>query len=189
MAGKTGATGQESDSPFVSISMLPVYRSLEALGRRGRFIRPAGRIAERARDVIFYSEHFETDGAAVYAQACEHGLEGTLSKVRNAPYRSGRGDYWIKVKCWQRREFVVVGFVPESTAGISALRLGEMRGGKLMYAGKVGTGWGRETAADIRAKLDQTAGISALRLGEMRGGKLMYAGKVGTGWGREKRRP
>jgi bifunctional non-homologous end joining protein LigD len=95
------------------------------------------------------------NGAAVYAQACEHGLEGTLSKVRNAPYRSGRGDYWIKVKCWQRREFVVVGFVPESTAGISALRLGEMRGGKLMYAGKVGTGWGRETAADIRAKLDR----------------------------------
>jgi ATP-dependent DNA ligase len=90
----------------------------------------------------------------VYAQAREHGLEGTLSKVRNAPYRSGRGDYWIKVKL-AAPKVVVVDVVPESTAGISALRLGEMRGGKLMYAGKVGTGWGRDKAADMRAKLDR----------------------------------
>ncbi len=81
-------------------------------------------------------------------------MEGILSKVRDAPYRSGRGDTWVKVKCWQRRKLVVVGFVPESTAGIAALRLGEMCGGKLMYAGKVGTGWSRQDAADIRRKMD-----------------------------------
>jgi bifunctional non-homologous end joining protein LigD len=64
-------------------------------------------------------------------------VEGTISKVRDAPYRSGRGETWIKVKCWQRRKFVLVGFVRESSAGIAALRLGEMRYGKLMYDGKM----------------------------------------------------
>ena len=103
---------------------------------------------------IVYSEHFEIEGAATYVQACRLGVEGTISKVRDAPYRSGRGESWIKVKCWQRRKFVVVGFVPESSAGIAALRLGEMRNGKLMYAGKVGTGWDRAAAADIRRQMD-----------------------------------
>jgi bifunctional non-homologous end joining protein LigD len=103
---------------------------------------------------IVYSEHFDIEGAALYAQACKLGVEGTISKVRDAPYRSGRGESWIKVKCWQRRRFVIVGFVPESSAGIAALRLGEMRDGKLMYAGKVGTGWGRAAAADIRRQMD-----------------------------------
>ena len=46
------------------------------------------------------------------------------------------------------------GLRPESSAGIAALRLGEMRDGKLMYAGKVGTGWGRAAAADIRRQMD-----------------------------------
>jgi bifunctional non-homologous end joining protein LigD len=103
---------------------------------------------------IVYSEHFEIEGATLYDHASRLGMEGILSKVADAPYRSGRGESWIKVKCWQRRKFVVVGFVPESTAGIAALRLGEMREGKLMYAGKVGTGWSRQAAADIRRKMD-----------------------------------
>ena len=47
-----------------------------------------------------------------------------------------------------------MGFVPESLTGIAALRLGEMRDGKLMYAGKIGTGWGRAVAADIRRRMD-----------------------------------
>jgi bifunctional non-homologous end joining protein LigD len=111
-------------------------------------------LLEKAPHPIVYSEHFEIEGPALYDQACRLGVEGTISKVRDAPYRSGRGETWIKVKCWQRRKFVVVGFVPESSAGIAALRLGEMRNGKLMYAGKVGTGWGRAAAADIRRQMD-----------------------------------
>jgi bifunctional non-homologous end joining protein LigD len=40
-------------------------------------------------------------------------LEGTVSKMANAPYRSGRCEHWLKVKCWRCDRFVVVGFVPE----------------------------------------------------------------------------
>ena len=106
---------------------------------------------------ILYSEHFEIEGEVMYAQACKFGVEGTLSKLRNAPYRSGRGESWIKVKCMQRRRFVVVGFVPEASSAVAALRLGELRDGKLMYVGKVGTGWGRELSAEMRRTLQPLA--------------------------------
>jgi bifunctional non-homologous end joining protein LigD len=45
-----------------------------------------------------YSEHFD-DGAALYAHASNLGLEGVVSKRAEAPYRSGRGEHWVKVKC------------------------------------------------------------------------------------------
>ena len=41
--------------------------------------------------------HFD-DGAALLAAAEVHGLEGVVSKKRNAPYRSGRRPEWVKVK-------------------------------------------------------------------------------------------
>jgi bifunctional non-homologous end joining protein LigD len=66
---------------------------------------------------IFYSEHFE-DGTDLYARATEMKLEGIVSKTGNAPYRSGRCEHWLKVKCWRRDRFVVVGFVPEGSSGL-----------------------------------------------------------------------
>jgi bifunctional non-homologous end joining protein LigD len=59
-------------------------------------------ILEKPQHPIVFSEHFEIEGAALYHQACKLGVEGTISKLRDAPYRSGRGEAWIKVKCWQR---------------------------------------------------------------------------------------
>jgi bifunctional non-homologous end joining protein LigD len=64
---------------------------------------------------VLYSEHFE-DGAGLYARACEMDLEGIVSKRADAPYRSGRGEHWLKVKCWKQDRFAVVGFVPEGSS-------------------------------------------------------------------------
>ena len=62
---------------------------------------------------------------------------------------------WIKVKCWQRREIRRRGVrAREHGRNCGSSRLGEMRDGKLMYAGKVGTGWGRAMVADIRRRMD-----------------------------------
>lgn len=103
---------------------------------------------------IVYSEHVEMDGEAMFRRACELGLEGIVSKLRTDRYRSGRTDSWIKTKCWQRGTFAVIGFVPQGRASIAALRLARVEAGALVYCGKVGTGWDRATAADIRTKLD-----------------------------------
>jgi len=113
-------------------------------------------LAECRAQRIFYSEHFE-DGADLYVRATEMKLEGIVSKMANAPYRSGRCEHWLKVKCWRRDRFVVVGFVPEGSAGILKLRLARREGGALIYAGRVGTGWDHKTAHAIRCALEPLA--------------------------------
>jgi bifunctional non-homologous end joining protein LigD len=105
---------------------------------------------------VLYSDHFE-DGADLYARAIALGLEGIVSKRTDAPYRSGRGEAWIKVKCLKRERFVVVGFAPEGSAGIAKLRLARHEGDSLVYVGRVGTGWDRKTAAAIRRALEPLA--------------------------------
>jgi bifunctional non-homologous end joining protein LigD len=105
---------------------------------------------------IFYSDHFE-DGTALYARATEMKLEGIVSKMANAPYRSGRCEHWLKVKCWRRDRFVVIGFVPEGSTGILKLRLARREGGALIYVGRVGTGWDHKIAHAIRRALEPLA--------------------------------
>jgi bifunctional non-homologous end joining protein LigD len=113
-------------------------------------------LSQRRAHRISYNEHFE-DGKALYAHAIEMKLEGIVSKMRNAPYRSGRCEHWLKVKCWRRDRFVVVGSVPEGSSGILKLRLARREGGGLIYAGRVGTGWDRQTAHAVRRTLEPLA--------------------------------
>jgi len=104
-----------------------------------------------------YSEHFEEDGDLVLRHACRLSLEGVVSKDRGAPYRSGRGRDWIKSKCSERQEFVVAGFVPSTTSrkSIGSLLLGYYEGGKLIHAGRVGTGFTQAVAADLFRRLNK----------------------------------
>jgi bifunctional non-homologous end joining protein LigD len=81
-----------------------------------------GFLAEAAVSGIIFSEQFD-DGADLYKRARRMGLEGIVSKRADAPYRSGRTEAWIKVKCWNRGRFVVVGFVPDGAGGLAKLRL------------------------------------------------------------------
>ena len=103
-----------------------------------------------------YSEHFEENGALVLEQACRLSLEGIVSKVRNAPYRSGRGKDWLKSKCSARQEFVIAGFVPStaSNKAIGSLAVGHHEKGKLVYAGRVGTGFSQKVARDLYRRLN-----------------------------------
>ena len=116
------------------------------------FLAEAGTTAPR----ILYSEHFE-DGADLYARAIGMSLEGIVSKTADAPYRSGRSQQWLKVKSWKRERFAVVGFVPEGSHGLLKLRLARQEGRALVYVGRVGTGWDRETAREIRRALEPLA--------------------------------
>ncbi len=108
---------------------------------------------------IRLSEHFDTPGASVLLQACRMHLEGIISKLRNAPYRSGRTGDWIKTKCSNRQEFVVAGFSPSTAAprAVGALVVGYYEDGKLHYAGRIGTGYTHKTASDLWKQLDKLA--------------------------------
>ena len=83
-------------------------------------------------------------GDAFFRQACAMRLEGAVCKKADSLYAAGRRTRdWIKVKCVQRQEMVVGGYTdPQgSRQGFGALLLGYYDGGKLRYAGKVGTGF------------------------------------------------
>jgi bifunctional non-homologous end joining protein LigD len=103
------------------------------------------------------SEHFEQDGATMLAHACRMGLEGIVSKRKKEPYRSGRGEHRIKTKCVERQEFVILGYVPSSVSkgSVGSLVVGYYEGGKLMYAGRVGTGFSAGVARSLRQQLDK----------------------------------
>ncbi|HET7847807.1 MAG TPA: DNA ligase D [Pseudolabrys sp.] len=101
------------------------------------------------------SESIEEKGPALVRHACRLGLEGIISKRRDAPYHSGRGHDWLKTKCSDRQEFVIAGYVP-STAdahAVGALVLGFYEGGKLRYAGRTGTGFTHTSARELYRKL------------------------------------
>jgi bifunctional non-homologous end joining protein LigD len=107
--------------------------------------------------ILRYSDHQQGQGPAVLRQASSLGLEGIVSKRRDAAYRSGRGGAWLKVKCRNREEIVVIGFTdPEGKReGFGALLAGYYDpAGTLRYAGRVGTGFSFERLADLRKKLD-----------------------------------
>jgi bifunctional non-homologous end joining protein LigD len=103
-----------------------------------------------------YSEHFIEPGQTMLRHACRMGLEGVISKRAEAPYRSGRGRDWIKSKCTQRQEFVIAGYVPSRTSlnQLGSLVLGYHEDGELKPAGRVGTGFTRNSAAALKKKLD-----------------------------------
>jgi bifunctional non-homologous end joining protein LigD len=112
-----------------------------------------------APETLKYSEHFEENGELVLRHACRLSLEGVVSKDGSAPYRSGRGNDWIKSKCSERQEFVVAGYVPSTTSrgAIGSLVLGHYEKGKLIHAGRVGTGFTQKVAADLFRRLHERA--------------------------------
>jgi bifunctional non-homologous end joining protein LigD len=97
-------------------------------------------------------------GTALWQQACHEGAEGIIGKHLDRPYIEGRSPWWVKIKCVGRQEFVVGGFTDpqRSRVGLGALLIGYYSddGQRLIYAGKVGTGYTREVLLDLRARLD-----------------------------------
>lgn len=108
-------------------------------------------------DIVRLSEHLQTDGATVFAKACQLGAEGIVAKLGSAPYLSGRNASWVKIKCIKQQEFVIGGFTPPSddSHGIGALLLGYYENGKLIYAGRTGTGFTQKTHRSLRDKVDK----------------------------------
>jgi len=106
---------------------------------------------------VRFSSHFGEKGDLVLRHACRLSLEGVVSKLRDAPYRSGRGRSWVKSKCSARQEFVIGGYVPSSTArqAIGSLVLGVHHQGRLEPVGRVGTGFSGAVAEDLFKRLER----------------------------------
>lgn len=140
-----------------------VYYAFDLLWRNGDLRKlPQIERKQRLRDLlgendvelpVLYSEHLTGDGQKMFEHAAKLNWEGIISKRADAPYRSERGEAWIKIKTIQREKFPVVGFVKDPS-GVAALYLGKQEGKELRYMGKVGTGWSRTVSSQIRKQLD-----------------------------------
>ncbi len=102
------------------------------------------------------SEHFAVDGDRFFSHVSRLGFEGMISKRADSTYRSGRTADWLKSKCVLIEEFVIVGYVPSTTAAraIGSLVLGFYQDGALVHIGRVGSGFTQSAAAQLFAKLD-----------------------------------
>src|SRR2546422_541079 len=107
---------------------------------------------------IKYLSHFEKDGEALYEQIVKMGLEGIVAKKADSAYRAGRSPNWLKIRADRTDDFVVVGFTrPKgSRAGFGALDLGAYQDGKLVYAGRVGSGFTAAQLDDVSATLEKS---------------------------------
>ena len=102
-------------------------------------------LLSNASSPLQFSDHQIGRGRAFYEQACGLRLEGIVSKRSDAPYAPGNRGLWLKVKCLNREEFVVVGWTdPEGTRPhLGALLLAYYDpDARLIYAGRAGTGIG-----------------------------------------------
>jgi DNA ligase D-like protein (predicted ligase) len=100
------------------------------------------KLLEGAPAALRYNDHQIGHGPAFHRVACDHGLEGIVSKRISSRYEPDRRA-WLKTKCLNREEFVVVGWSdPEgSRHRLGSLLLGYYTGHEeLIYAGRVGTG-------------------------------------------------
>ncbi|PZW69902.1 bifunctional non-homologous end joining protein LigD [Pseudomonas sp. URMO17WK12:I1] len=128
---------------------LPVEQRRDALQKK----------LPKRKGPLRFSEAFEVDHQSVLGSACALGLEGVIGKRAGSPYRSSRSADWIKLKCRQRQEFVVVGFTkPQgSRSGFGALLLAVNEAKGLRYAGRVGTGFNEALLANLHKRMKALA--------------------------------
>ncbi len=156
------ADGKTSDLVLFVFDLLFLNgEDLRAQPLRDRKARLADLLQDRRLEPrIRYVEHFETGGDAVLQSACRMSLEGIVSKRLSAPYRSGRGEDWLKSKCRAGHEVVIGGWTGERDQ-LRALLVGVHRGDKLVYVGKVGTGFGRDAVRRVLPRLEKAESKSS----------------------------
>ena len=115
-------------------------------------------IATTSGGLLRYSDHVEGNGTKFLKQACQLGLEGIVSKLANSTYDSIRSRNWQKIKCLRRQEFVIAGYtLSDKGLPFSSLLLGVYDKGKLIYAGRAGTGFSNQLRVELKKKIDRIA--------------------------------
>jgi bifunctional non-homologous end joining protein LigD len=118
------------------------------------------RLCSGAGDPIRYSGAIGGDAKQLLDEVKRRGLEGIIGKQRNSVYEPGRrGGAWIKLKCVSEQEFVVGGYTPPqgSRKYFGAILVGYREKKKLVFAGKVGTGFSAKMLSMLYKKFQKEA--------------------------------
>ncbi|HWE09794.1 MAG TPA: non-homologous end-joining DNA ligase [Solirubrobacteraceae bacterium] len=133
---------------------------LDGLDIRALGLRTRKRLLSRTihfEDPLRLTTHRNRDGKAMFSDACRRGWEGVIAKLADSPYRESRSRDWLKFKCEAGQELVIGGFTAPrgSRTDFGALLVGYYDDGRLRYAGKVGTGFDRETLRTLGRRLTE----------------------------------
>ena len=113
-----------------------------------------------AGDPVRYSGVIGGDAKRLLEEVKRRGLEGLIGKQRNSVYEPGRrSGAWIKLKCVDEQEFVIGGYTPPQGARkhFGAILVGYYDNNKLVFAGKVGTGFTAKSLSILHKKLQKEA--------------------------------
>jgi bifunctional non-homologous end joining protein LigD len=107
------------------------------------------------KDPLRFTVHRNTNGEAYHRKACHRGWEGIIAKRAMSKYVHKRSMDWLKFKCVNEQEFVVGGYTEPKgeRVGFGALLVGYYQDGKLVYAGKMGTGYDDKTLRSLGKNL------------------------------------
>lgn len=150
------SSGNTSSLCFFAFDLLFVdgrdLRSFPIEKRRSRLKKLLGKVElERVR----LSETLEVDPRDLLHNICALEMEGIVGKKSGSPYTSERDGSWVKVKCSPRQEFIIVGFT-RAAGGIGSLLIAlHNDDGKLVYAGRVRSGFNGRTLKLLQAKLSE----------------------------------
>jgi bifunctional non-homologous end joining protein LigD len=109
-----------------------------------------------AVDPIRPSLFFSEDVKKILSRMEAAGAEGAIAKRKDSVYETGRrSGAWVKIKFHRSQEFVVAGYtLPQrSRKYFGALILGYYQGRRLIFAGRVGTGFNDKSLREIFARL------------------------------------
>lgn len=106
-------------------------------------------------DALTFTPHRNADGLEYYREACRKGWEGVIAKDASSNYFHSRSKKWLKFKCVHQQELVIGGYTDPGgdRIGFGALLLGYYREEKLIYAGKVGTGFDDDTLKRLHERM------------------------------------
>lgn len=111
--------------------------------------------ALKFEDPIRFTTHRNRKGVEYFRELCDKGLEGVIAKDGRSAYASTRSRLWLKFKCVNRQEFVIGGYTEPrgERIGFGALLIGFHDGGRLRYAGKVGTGFDNDLLKSLSGRM------------------------------------
>lgn len=109
------------------------------------------------KDPLRFSEGIVEQGEHYFKEACKKGWEGIIAKRLDSPYQGHRSTDWLKFKCHQSQELIIIGYTPPKGQrdDFGALLVGYYKKKKLYYAGKVGTGFTQEILKSLKKKMDR----------------------------------
>ncbi len=146
--------GGDADIVFYAFDLLvdrgEDIRDLPNLERKERL----AALLKTAGPPILYGDHVVGKGEQLFEAICKEGGEGIISKKARAGYRGERSRNWLKIKCIQRQEFLIVGWQQsDKRRGFRSLHLAVREGRGLRYVGKVGTGFDTRMIEDLSERM------------------------------------